>query len=73
VRVRKAATSVTANVTVPSPTPILRSALSSATLVSLRELVDVHDPVSAAAQHDHGGDCPQQNNWHGYSPLDGYR
>jgi len=67
--VRRAATSVTANVNVPKPNPIVRSAFSSAT-PALLWLVNVSDPVDAAAQNDEDGNSPQQNDWHGCSPLD---
>jgi hypothetical protein len=36
----------------------------------MSDLVDVGDPVGAAAEHDHGRNGPKQDDWHGSSPLD---
>ena len=60
--VRKAATIATTKVSVPNPTPIVRSAFSSATMVAPSGLL--HDQVGYAAKHEDGRDGPKQNDRH---------
>lgn len=59
--VRKAATIATMRVSAPNPTPIARSAFSSATMAPSGLL---HEQVGDATEHEHGGDGPKQNDWH---------
>src|SRR4051794_11378370 len=29
----------------------------------------VDDPVGTSTKHEHGGDCPKNEDWHGYAPT----